>query len=660
MRLNITHKLTAGFSLMVLFIIVVGAGGLFGSKTISNHFFNVSDNVIPSLSGSFQQLIYLEEVNSELFAALSQDRIKELNEKKKAVKARIAQFNDAQVVVAEKAAGDPELKASIDKVQTVSREFFAVTEKVMADRKQSLILEFQTRQAEIDFQGLGNTLNLWVKSLYENQVDQRVLDKADDLMVAFSMHRFHLVDFQRTNDITRLEKELKDNQGKLKQALAAIGSDVPNIHLLKRTINSVNNHLYQEGGLVDYYKQRAKAEAELAQSLTKTDNLISQARAAVSAFITANNELAGNARNEAQQLVNFSQVGILALSVGSVVSGLIVAIILMQTIRVPLAHIHSGLSAFRKGDLSVVFEVKREDEFGDLSRYLNSVVEELRDILQKVASGADRLSSVANRNASISQQTTDAMSAQGMKLEQTSSAAVEMEHSVSEVAGHSKTTLQAVHEFEALSQDVSQQMLDTVASIETQAKGIDQAMGVSNEMAAFGNQIVMILTTIQDIAEKTNLLALNAAIEAARAGEQGRGFAVVADEVRGLAGRTRDSVQDIQDMVGNMQNAITRVSEVMNQSFEQTQNCVEQAGRSQQVLQAMNQAVSHIRDLNAFIETAATEQAQAVAEVSQTLVSINATAAETSQGAVVASESSQELLDVARQQQSLLARFAIS
>lgn len=207
-----------------------------------------------------------------------------------------------------------------------------------------------------------------------------------------------------------------------------------------------------------------------------------------------------------------------------------------------------------------------------------------------------------------------------------------MEHSVSEVAGHSKTTLKAVHEFEVLSQDVSQQMLDTIASIETQAQGIDQAMGVSNEMAAFGNQIVMILTTIQDIAEKTNLLALNAAIEAARAGEQGRGFAVVADEVRGLAGRTRDSVQDIQDMVGNMQNAITRVSEVMNQSFEQTQNCVEQAGRSQEVLQAMSDAVSHISDLNAFIETAATEQAQAVAEVSQTLVSINAAAAETSQG----------------------------
>jgi len=169
----------------------------------------------------------------------------------------------------------------------------------------------------------------------------------------------------------------------------------------------------------------------------------------------------------------------------------------------------------------------------------------------------------------------------------------------------------------------------------------------------------MILTTIKESAEKTNLLALNAAIEAARAGGQGRGFAVVADEVRALAGRTRDSVQDIQNMVGNMQNAIQRVSDVMDQSYQQTQTCVEQAGRSQGVLKAMNDAVAHIRDLNAFIETAASEQTDAVAEVSKTLVSISNAAAETTRGAESAAESSQALLDVARQQQSLLARFSI-
>lgn len=659
MRLNVTHKLTAGFALMVVFIVIVGAGGLLGSRAISNHFFTVSDKVIPSLSGSFQQMVYLEEVNSALFSALSQNRIRELSKKVKEVKAKIVKFNEAQALVAEKVADKPELKATLEEVEAVSQPFFEITHKVIAERKQALILEFQTRQAEIDFQSLGNTLNLWTQSLYENEVAPEVLDKAQELNVAFRMHRFQLVDYQRTHDIEKLQQSLTDSKGELMQAFTAIEPFAPNAPLLKRTITSIKNHLYEEGALVDYYRQQEAADKALVESLNKTDSLITQARAAMTAFIEANHQLAGNARNEAQELVNFSHIGIMGLLVGSVIFALIIAIVLVQTIRVPLAHIHQGLRSFRQGDLSVVFAVEREDEFGELSRYLNSVVEELRTILQKVAEGAERLSTVANSNAAISQQTTQSMDQQSMKLEQTSSAAVEMEHSVAEVADHTKTTLQAVHEFESLSQSVSQQMLDTIGSIETQANGIDQAMGVSAEMSAFGEQIVMILTTIKDIADKTNLLALNAAIEAARAGDQGRGFAVVADEIRGLAGRTRASVQDTQEMVGNMQGAIQRVSEVMNQSFKQSQNCVEQASRSQNVLQSMNDAVAHIRDLNTFIETAANEQAQAVAEVSQTLVAINSAAAETSQGAVIASQSSQTLLDVAKQQQTLLGRFSI-
>ncbi|WP_432471240.1 methyl-accepting chemotaxis protein [Amphritea sp. HPY] len=658
MRLNVTHKFIIGFALMVIFIVVVGAGGLFASRTISNHFFKVSDNVIPSLSGSFQQMIYLEQANAELFAAISQNRVKDLNRKRQLFKARILQFNEEQALVAEKVTGNPELTVALQRIQSVSERFFSITEKVMADRKQSLILKFRTQQAEIEFLSLGDSLHAWMQRLSESNPGPEVLERAKELSLMFSMHRFQLVNFQRTRDLDELNTTLADSDGELLRAYQALAQVAPGEAVLKRVVDSIQKHIYGDG-LVSYYATQVAADLQLAERLKQTDQLIVQARQEMDAFIAANNQLAVNARHQAEQQESFSHTWILGLSVGAVFFAVVVGGVMVRAIRRPLSQIHQGLAQVRQGDLRIKFEEQRNDEFGDLSRYLNSVVEGLKDTLQQVSDGSARLSDVAERNASISQQTTQSMNMQSMQLEQTSSAAVQMEHSVAEVAQHSQTTLNAVDEFEQLSNDVSRQMLGTIASIETQASGIDQAMSVSNEMASFGDKIATILATIQGIADKTNLLALNAAIEAARAGEQGRGFAVVADEVRGLAGRTRDSVQDIKQMVESMQDAIHRVSEVMNQSYQQSQDCVEKASESQQVLQAMNDAVSHIRDMNAHIENAAGEQTGAVAEVSRTLVSINSAAAETFQGAEQAAHSSHELLDVAHQQQALLRRFSI-
>ena len=148
---------------------------------------------------------------------------------------------------------------------------------------------------------------------------------------------------------------------------------------------------------------------------------------------------------------------------------------------------------------------------------------------------------------------------------------------------------------------------------------------------------------IREISSQTNLLALNANIEAARAGEAGRGFAVVATEIGSLANQTFQTVDGINEIVGEVNDAVANMTDciqVIMQFLEETvvvdYSSFCEVGETYEAdaddfHQSMQQVYNEIADLNTRIN-----------DIAKTIENVNTTISESTEGVNLIAEKSTE------------------
>ena len=309
----------------------------------------------------------------------------------------------------------------------------------------------------------------------------------------------------------------------------------------------------------------------------------------------------------------------------SLIASIVIALAISGNILSHLRYCSDRAQRIAAGELDIRIKTRTHDEFGELimaiERMKNAINEHIGTVAEQTIEVVARLNQISVADHAIS---TELHEHQNHAVN-VSSAVNEMTSTTAEIARSCESaavTSEQTHD--ATSHGISSAR-NTIERIRAQAVNTRNDADNIAALVDHSRSISAIVTTIEDIASKTNLLALNAAIEAARAGAAGRGFAVVADEVCALAAQTARSTSQIRATIESVQKNTSSCLESMNASVANIESIANEADELQSIFDDILAKVDSLNDQVTRISTSAEQQHCSTGEISKNICSITST-----------------------------------
>ena len=313
-----------------------------------------------------------------------------------------------------------------------------------------------------------------------------------------------------------------------------------------------------------------------------------------------------------------------------------------------------------RGDLTGTVTIRGEDAIGRLGEGLSTMFGNLRSLLNNVQRAGIQVTTSATQIAASARE----QEATGIEQAQTT---VEVLSPTREISANTTQLLRTMEE----AGRVADYTTSATAEAQDNLKRMDQSMQqmvtatdtITAKLAALSEKasnINSVLTTITKVADQTNILSLNAAIEAEKAGEAGRGFAVVASEIRRLADQTSVSTWDIEQMLKEMQSAVSASVMGMDKFTEDIRRSVDEARHVAEQLSGMTEQVSRLAPRFDIVLQGMQSQAVGASQITETMTQLSDASQQTVDSLKATSEAVHQLQYAATDLQQTVATFAVA
>ena len=345
----------------------------------------------------------------------------------------------------------------------------------------------------------------------------------------------------------------------------------------------------------------------------------------------------------------------------------LMAYILLKDASNKLESVTYIMQRIKNKDLSHTLDIEEFEGLEAVSMSFNNMIEDLRSIMESLKTISLELVQASDLLNTNSERINISMDEMATTMD-------DIAHGASEQAGEAERGVNLItnlsNQIDLLLKNATGVAKDSEHMRELNTQGLkivetlrsanQQSASTAEEVFQFINSFVEksknigeFVTTINNIAEQTNLLALNAAIEAARAGEAGRGFAVVADEIRKLADNSKQATEQVEEIMEGILREADNASAMINNMGEVVERQTEAVDNTTNIFNVIANSIENIINSIDEVTRSIAVMEEDKNEVTKAIQNISAVSEE-------AAAASQEIAANAQEQKNLMDKMAAS